>query len=145
MRLFEAAREAGVGRVVFLSSRAVYGDYPAGTRLDEDMEPRPDTLYGHVKREGEAALARLAGPGFAGVSLRVTGVYGPAGPGRRAQVGGAVRELCPGRGRSRRGSRPRSMARMWRRRWRCCSRGEARSGVWNVSDIVLDRADLLAA
>jgi NAD(P)-dependent dehydrogenase (short-subunit alcohol dehydrogenase family) len=41
--LFEAARAAGVRRIVFLSSRAVYGTYPPGTWLDEKDEPRPWT------------------------------------------------------------------------------------------------------
>ena len=44
LRLFEAARAAGVPRVLFLSSRAVYGAYPPGTRLSDDLVPHPDTL-----------------------------------------------------------------------------------------------------
>lgn len=75
--LFDAARAAGLSRVLFLSSRAVYGEYPPGTRLVEDLEPRPDTLYGKVKLQAEQALAALTGPGFATASLRATGVYGP--------------------------------------------------------------------
>ena len=82
VRLFEAARAAGVRNAVFLSSRAVYGAYAPGTRLGEDLEPRPDTLYGRAKRDIELALAALARPDFGAVSLRVTGVYGPAAPGR---------------------------------------------------------------
>lgn len=78
-RLFEAAVQAGVGRLIFLSSRAVYGDYPPGTTLVESMEARPDTLYGRVKREAERALEGIAGA----ASVRATGVYGPAGPGQR--------------------------------------------------------------
>ncbi|WP_048648324.1 NAD-dependent epimerase/dehydratase family protein [Nitratireductor soli] len=80
--LFRAARAAGVARTVFLSSRAVYGLRPAGETLDEQDECRPDTLYGAVKLEAEQALAALSNAVFAGISLRVTGVYGPAGPGR---------------------------------------------------------------
>ena len=81
-KLFEAARASGVARVIFLSSRAVYGDYPAGTTLTEDMTPRPDTLYGEVKWRAEEALEALTQPGFSGASLRATGVYG-AGPGHK--------------------------------------------------------------
>lgn len=80
--LFEAAKRAGVARVVFLSSRAVYGDRPVGAELTEETEPHPGTLYGDVKRAAELALGDLADRGFRGVSLRVTGVYGPAAPGR---------------------------------------------------------------
>lgn len=76
LRLFEAARQAGVGRVVFLSSRAVYDGYPVGTRLDETMAMLPGTLYGTVKAAAEEALAAMSGPGFRGISLRATGVYG---------------------------------------------------------------------
>lgn len=81
LRLFAAARAAGVGRVLFLSSRAVYGDRPAGTRLTEDLPPEPDTLYGRMKLAVEDALAALTGPRFAAASLRATGVFGPPLPG----------------------------------------------------------------
>lgn len=141
--LFEAAREAGVGRIVFLSSRAVYGDYPPGTVLTEDMAPRPDTLYGHVKREGEAALARMSGPGFAGVSLRVTGVYGPAGPGGRHKWADLFERFARGEA-----VEPRVSTEVHGDDVAAAVRlfldGPVRTGVWNVSDIVLDRTDLLA-
>lgn len=80
--LFEAAKLAGVRRVVFLSSRAVYGPRARGVSLYEAEEARPDTLYGEVKLAGEKALNGLVDSAFVGTSLRVTGVYGPAGPGR---------------------------------------------------------------
>ncbi|WP_108258089.1 NAD-dependent epimerase/dehydratase family protein [Mangrovicoccus ximenensis] len=57
LALFRAAREAGVGSAVFLSSRAVYGAYPPGTLLAEDLVPRPDTLYGAAKLSAEEGLA----------------------------------------------------------------------------------------
>ena len=79
--LFGHARAAGVRRAVFLSSRAVYGTQPPGTRLDEAMRPHPDTLYGEVKLAVERRLHAMADEGFAPCSLRVTGVYGPAGRG----------------------------------------------------------------
>jgi nucleoside-diphosphate-sugar epimerase len=65
--LFDAA---GDMRTVFLSSRAVYGDHRRGETLREEDEPDPDTLYGEVKLAGETALAGR------GVALRPTGVYG---------------------------------------------------------------------
>lgn len=79
--LFGAARMAGVKRVVFLSTRAVYGPRPGGVMLDETDACRPDTLYGDVKLAAESVLHELSDDGFAGINLRVTGVYGPAGPG----------------------------------------------------------------
>ncbi len=73
--LFDAARKADL-RVLFTSSRAVYGPHPPGTILHEGMTPAPDTLYGLVKLKAEQALAGL------GTSLRITGVFGPPVPGR---------------------------------------------------------------
>ncbi|NRP69857.1 UDP-glucose 4-epimerase [Ensifer psoraleae] len=81
VRLFEEARAAGVRRCVFLSSRAVYGETPVPF-VDETSPAMPDTLYGAVKLAGEDALKSMTGHGFVTISLRATGVYGPAGPGR---------------------------------------------------------------
>lgn len=83
VRLFETARDAGVRRCVFLSSRAVYGPQAAGALLTEDMQAKPDTLYGEVKLQAERSLLSLCGHGFVTASLRATGIYGPAGPGRK--------------------------------------------------------------
>lgn len=77
-RLFETARKAGVKRCVFLSSRAVYGPQPDGALVNEDTAPCPDTLYGTVKLSTEKALAAMARPDFVTSSLRITGVYGAA-------------------------------------------------------------------
>ena len=65
--LFDAAQGMPI---VFLSSRAVYGDHRRGETLREEDEPAPDTLYGEVKLAAEYALGRR------GASLRATGVYG---------------------------------------------------------------------
>ncbi len=78
--LFEAARKAGVGRVVFLSSRAVYGTHRRGTLLEETMTPEPDTLYGEVKLEAERALTAMSARDFTVAAVRATGVYGPPVP-----------------------------------------------------------------
>ena len=78
--LFRAARDHGVGRVIFLSSRAVHDGHPAGMDLPDDLSPFPSTLYGQVKAQAEAALADMAGPGLRTASLRPTGVYGPGTP-----------------------------------------------------------------
>jgi len=77
LRLFEEAKAAGVGQVVFLSSRAVYDGLPAGTPLPDGTPVAPHSLYGRVKAEAEAGLAGLDGDGFATASIRATGVYGP--------------------------------------------------------------------
>ena len=73
LRLFEAAVRDGVGRVVFLSSRAVHDGYPPGTILSDDLPSRSANLYGQVKADAEACLADLP---VKGTSIRATGVYG---------------------------------------------------------------------
>ncbi len=80
VRLFEAAKSAGVKQTVFLSSRAVYDGLPAGTKLTEDLALHPNSHYGKIKLAGEQALSRLSGPGFTTTSLRATGVYGEFRP-----------------------------------------------------------------
>lgn len=78
--LFEQARDAGVRRVVFLSSRAVYDGLAPGTALTEDAVLAPGSLYGRVKLDAERVLEDLTRPGFTGTSLRLTGVYGHLRP-----------------------------------------------------------------
>jgi nucleoside-diphosphate-sugar epimerase len=141
--LFEAAQRAGVERCVFLSSRAVYGVQPPGAMLSEATEAHPDTLYGAVKFEAERALAGLSGERFSGVNLRVTGVYGPAAPGRDHKWTGLFRDYLAGRSIA-----PRRATEV---------HGDdvaaavvlaldaaAVPPVLNVSDLVVDRRDLLA-
>jgi nucleoside-diphosphate-sugar epimerase len=79
-RLFEAAKNAGVQRMVFLSSRAVYDGVPLGTPLTEDLNLKPASLYGDIKLLSEQALAALNAPDFTTSSLRLTGVYGDLRP-----------------------------------------------------------------
>lgn len=80
LSLFEAARSAGVQRVVFLSSRAVYDGVPPGNPLTEDLTLQPTSLYGEIKLAGEQALAAMNAPDFITSSLRLTGVYGELRP-----------------------------------------------------------------
>ena len=56
--LFAAAREAGVGRVVFASSLHTHGFYRRHEWFDESSPPRPDTVYASSKLFGEA-MAQL--------------------------------------------------------------------------------------
>ncbi|SOE16297.1 nucleoside-diphosphate-sugar epimerase [Hoeflea halophila] len=78
--LFNAARNAGSHRVVFLSSRAVYDGVPPGTPLTEDLPLQPTSLYGEIKLAAEQALAAMNAPHFITSSLRLTGVYGELRP-----------------------------------------------------------------
>ena len=52
--VFEAARQCGVGRVVFASTNHVTGFYPRTQRIGPDDPVRPDSMYGATKVFGEA-------------------------------------------------------------------------------------------
>jgi uronate dehydrogenase len=54
VQVFEAARRAGVRRVVYASSNHAVGFTPVADELRPDLAPRPDTLYGVSKVFGEA-------------------------------------------------------------------------------------------
>lgn len=56
--VFEAARQAGVGRVVYASTNHVTGFYPRAQTIGPEEAVRPDSLYAVTKVFGEA-LGRL--------------------------------------------------------------------------------------
>jgi nucleoside-diphosphate-sugar epimerase len=74
----DAAREAGVKRVIFVSSvRAQSGPVADGV-LDETTPPKPTDAYGRSKLAGETALEKaLEGSATQWVILRPVLVYGP--------------------------------------------------------------------
>lgn len=75
--LFDDACAAGVRRIVFASSHAVYGP-PASVPVTEHHPLRPTTFYGTAKLAGEGLLANLASQtGIEPVVLRFFNVYGP--------------------------------------------------------------------
>lgn len=75
--LIEAAAEAGVSRVVFASSAAVYGNLP-GIPKQEDDPLEPESPYAESKLEGERMLNAAADAGrFEAVALRYFNVFGP--------------------------------------------------------------------
>ncbi|AUM74411.1 NAD-dependent epimerase/dehydratase family protein [Paracoccus jeotgali] len=134
-RLFDQAARAGVP-VVFLSSRAVYG--PQDGPLDEGMSCRPDTLYGQAKLAAEQALM---GSGQPALVLRATGVYGAPGPGQRHKWAdlfddfAAGQPIAPRIGSEVHGDDLAAAVRLGL---------DGLRGVYNVSDLLLDRRDLLA-
>ena len=71
LRLLRAAVDCDVGRIVVLSSRAVFGR-PARTRVGDNHPPSPTTHYGALK----VALESLAGAYPQTTCIRPTGVYG---------------------------------------------------------------------
>ncbi|MDR1308556.1 MAG: NAD-dependent epimerase/dehydratase family protein [Deltaproteobacteria bacterium] len=76
LNVLELSALAGVGRLIFASSSAVYGDLPAPHR--EDMAPSPDTPYAALKLLGEHLGHYFRGAmGLMTISLRFFNVYGP--------------------------------------------------------------------
>jgi UDP-glucose 4-epimerase len=74
--LLEAARQAGVERIVFSSTAAVYG-VPDATPIPETAPLRPINPYGETKRTFEGALRFYgAAYGIRSVSLRYFNVAG---------------------------------------------------------------------
>jgi uronate dehydrogenase len=70
--VFEAARLAGVERIVFASSNHAFGCYPIGEKVSPEMPPRPDTMYGTFKVWGETMLQGYYDRyGIRSVSLRI--------------------------------------------------------------------------
>lgn len=134
-RLFEAAVRARVGRIVFLSSRAVHDGYPPGTPLGDDLPARPANLYGQVKADGEAVLAALP---VLGTSVRATGVYGLPGKWRAL-----FDDYLAGRPLSPRVATEVHGADLAAAILLLIARHDPPSQV-NCSDLVLDRHDLLA-
>ncbi|MFI0405169.1 UDP-glucose 4-epimerase GalE [Actinomadura sp. 3N508] len=82
LALLEAMRVAGVPRIVFSSTAAVYGE-PESTPILETDPTRPTNPYGASKLAIDTALAEYARlHGIGGVSLRyfnVAGAYGRLG------------------------------------------------------------------
>ncbi|MRX49804.1 NAD-dependent epimerase/dehydratase family protein [Paracoccus sp. S-4012] len=137
LRLFEAAQRDAVSRVVLLSSRAVFDGWPPGTRLTEDLAVRPASLYGEVKAEAEAALPE------GGCALRATGVYGPARAGQAHKWTDLFRDFLAGRPVTPRVASEVHGADLADAVLRLL--GASRMpGVAHVSDLILDRRDLLA-
>ncbi len=77
MRVLEAARRAGVRRVVYAASSAAYGDEPTLPKV-ETMAPAPISPYGASKLAGEVAMQVYARAyGLETVCLRYFNVFGP--------------------------------------------------------------------
>jgi UDP-glucuronate 4-epimerase len=76
--VLEAARRAGVSRIVFGSSSSVYGDSTPVPFREDAIAIAPVSPYAATKRAGELFLHSIAPIyGFRAVSLRFFTVYGP--------------------------------------------------------------------
>ncbi len=78
LNVAEAMRAAGIGRMVFLSSNAVYAPAPTRERVPETAPLGAADPYGASKVAAEAVLRAYAGGhGLAVTALRVSSVFGP--------------------------------------------------------------------
>ncbi|MGZ8392788.1 MAG: NAD-dependent epimerase/dehydratase family protein [Gemmatimonadales bacterium] len=76
--VLEAARQAGVSRIVFGSSSSVYGDSTPVPFREDAVATDPVSPYAATKRAGELFLSSVAPIyGFRAASLRFFTVYGP--------------------------------------------------------------------
>lgn len=90
VRLLEAARSAGVRRVVYSSSSSVYGDTPTLPKV-ETVEPLCRSPYAAGKLAGEQYTLSYARAGLVeGVALRYFNVFGP-----RQSPAGAYAAVIP--------------------------------------------------
>ena len=79
LNLLDAMRAAGIGRIVFSSTCATYGD-PETVPIGEDEPPTPVNAYGNSKLAVDRMLADEArAHGLAAVSLRYFNVAGASG------------------------------------------------------------------
>ena len=77
LHVLDAARRAGVRRLVYAASSSAYGDQPTSSKRETDL-PAPISPYGAAKLAAEYyCQAFTATYGFETVSLRYFNVFGP--------------------------------------------------------------------
>jgi nucleoside-diphosphate-sugar epimerase len=97
LRLIEAAREAKVGRIVFISTCAVHEKILPDRPLDETHPLWMTSHYGAYKAAIEAFVHSFGlGQGFPICALRPTGIYGLAHPARISKWYSLVRRVLEG-------------------------------------------------
>ena len=74
--VFEAARRAGVKRIVFATSNHAVGFYPRAETIDHRVVPRPDSRYGVSKAFGEALASLYSDKHGIGVLCTRIGNFG---------------------------------------------------------------------
>jgi uronate dehydrogenase len=75
--VFEAARRAGVRRIVMATSNHAVGFYPRAQTIDHRVVPRPDSRYGVSKAFSEALAALYADKHGIGFLCTRIGNFGP--------------------------------------------------------------------
>nr|APZ79234.1 NAD-dependent epimerase/dehydratase [Streptococcus suis] len=78
----KAAKQAGVGQFIFMSSIIVYGDSTSGERvITKDTQPAPSDFYGDSKLQAEQRLEKLVDNNFRVVIIRPPMIYGKGSKG----------------------------------------------------------------
>jgi len=75
--LFEAARRAGVKRIIVATSNHAVGFYPRDQKIDHRVTPRPDSRYGVSKAFAEALASLYADKHGIGFLCTRIGNFGP--------------------------------------------------------------------
>lgn len=99
VRLFEAAAERGVGKVVYPSSGGTVYGVARRLPIGEDHPTEPISVHGATKLATERLLAALAAQrGYAATILRIANPYGPDQWRRRSQgiLGALLRAVATG-------------------------------------------------
>jgi UDP-glucose 4-epimerase len=145
LRLLTAAKAAGVGRFVFLSSRAVFSHTEPGRDLDEQHPTSPDTHYGAYKAAVEAFLQSFARVSdMKTFSVRATGVYGVTWPVERSKWWPLVQTVLAGEPiTSTRGGTEVYGGDVARVIWALLNRPELESGPVHLSDLVVTHRDIV--
>lgn len=77
-RLLGAVRRAGITRVLYVSTSAVYGEEePLPQPILETVTPHPSRGYGRTKWLAEEAVARWSASGGEAIVVRPVSMYGP--------------------------------------------------------------------
>jgi uronate dehydrogenase len=75
--LFEAARQAGVKRIIVATSNHAVGFYPRDRKIDHQVVPRPDSRYGVSKAFAETLASLYADKHGIGFLCTRIGNFGP--------------------------------------------------------------------
>lgn len=83
LEIARAAREAGVGQFIFMSSMIVFHASKSlkGSAITPETEPAPNDFYGDSKLRAEIGLRKLETPDFKVAVLRPCMIYGPGNKG----------------------------------------------------------------
>ncbi|HET9051715.1 MAG TPA: NAD(P)-dependent oxidoreductase, partial [Candidatus Dormibacteraeota bacterium] len=77
-RLLDAVRRAGITRLLYVSTSAVYGEEePLPQPILETVTPHPSRGYGRTKWLAEEAVARWSASGGEAIVVRPVTMYGP--------------------------------------------------------------------